>query len=94
MVKMKEEESIKGEGSNETKGSRNQEKNTVAIRNQIYNQTCEKHIKTYLLGLCRERFSLNLNQSSYLFLSSESILFVVQFNLAQFSNPLSINSLF
>ena len=53
MVKMKEEESIKGEGSNETKGSRNQEKNTVAIRNQIYNQTCEKYIRTNLLGLCR-----------------------------------------
>ena len=57
-VKMKGKESIKGEGSNKGKGSRNQERNTVAIRNQICNQTCEKYIRTDLLGLCRERFSL------------------------------------
>ena len=50
---MKGEESIKGEGSNETGKSRNQERNTVAIMNQIYNQTCEKRIRTDLLGLCR-----------------------------------------
>ena len=31
-VRMKEEESIKGEGGSERKGSRNQERNTVAIR--------------------------------------------------------------
>ena len=55
---MKGEESIKEEGSNERRGSKNQEKNTVAIRNQICNQTCEKYIRTDLLGLCRERFSL------------------------------------
>ena len=58
MVKIKGEESIKREGSNERKGSRNQERNTVAIRNQLCNQTCEKYIRTNLLGLCRERFSL------------------------------------
>ena len=52
-VKMKREESIKGEGGNERKGSRNQERNIVAIRNQICNQTCEKYIRTDLLGLCR-----------------------------------------
>ena len=52
-VKMKGEESIKGEGSNERWGSRNQERNTVAIRNQIYNQTYEKYIRTDLLRLYR-----------------------------------------
>ena len=49
---MKEEESIKGKGGSERKGSRNQERNTVAIRNQICNQTCEKYIRTDLLELC------------------------------------------
>ena len=57
-VKMKGKESIEGEGSNEGKGLRNQERNTVAIRNQICNQTCEKYIRAGFLGLCRERFSL------------------------------------
>ena len=56
--KNEREESIKGEGSNETKRSRNQERNTVAIRNQICNQTYEKYIRTDLLGLCRGRFCL------------------------------------
>ena len=51
-VKMKEEESIKGEGGSERKGSRNQESNTVAIRNQHHNQTYGKYIKTDLIGLC------------------------------------------
>ena len=55
---MKGKESIEGEGSNEGKGLRNQERNTVAIRNQICNQTCEKYIRADFLGLCRERFSL------------------------------------
>ena len=55
---MKGKESIKGEGSNKGKGSRNQERNTVAIRNQICNQTCEKYIRASFLELCRERFSL------------------------------------
>ena len=50
---MKGEEIIKGEGGNERKGLRNQERNTVAIGNQICNQTCEKYIRTNLLGLCR-----------------------------------------
>ena len=35
------------------KGSRNQEKNTIAIRKQICNQTCEKYIRTDFLKLCR-----------------------------------------
>ena len=52
------ENSIKGEGSNETRGSENQERNIVAIKNQICNQTCEKYIRIDLLELCRERFSL------------------------------------
>ena len=46
------EKSIKGEGSNETRVLGNQERNTVAIRNQICNQTCEKYIRTNLFGLC------------------------------------------
>ena len=37
---------------------RNQEKNTVTIKNQICNQTCEKCIRTDFLGLCRRQFSL------------------------------------
>ena len=57
-VKMKGKESIKGEGSNERRGLRNQEGNTIAIRNQICNQTCEKYIRIDLLELCRGRFSL------------------------------------
>ena len=39
-------------------GSRNQEKNTVAIKNQSCNQTCEKYMRTNLLGLYQWRFSL------------------------------------
>ena len=38
-VKMKGEGSIKEEGGTERKGSRNQERNTVAIMNQICNQS-------------------------------------------------------
>ena len=38
-VKMKGERSIKGKGGTERKGSRNQERNTVAIMNQICNQS-------------------------------------------------------
>ena len=37
---------------------KNHKRNTVVIKNQICNQTCVKHIKTHLLGLCRGRFSL------------------------------------
>jgi len=55
---MKGEESIKGEKGNERRRSRNQEKNTVAIRNQICNHTREKYMRTDLLELCRIRFSL------------------------------------
>ena len=52
---MKEEESIKG-GGIEIRRSRNQERNIVAIRNQICNQTCEKYIRTDLLRLSEEDF--------------------------------------
>ena len=38
-VKMKGEERIKEKGDTERGGSRNEEKNTVAIKNQICNQT-------------------------------------------------------
>ena len=51
-IEMKREDSIKEEGSNERGGSRNQEKNIVVIENQICNQTCEKYIRTDLIGLC------------------------------------------
>jgi len=55
---MKGEDSIKEEGDNERGRSRNQERNTIAIRNQICSQTCKKYIRTDLLKLCRGRFSL------------------------------------
>ena len=35
------EDSIKGEGSNETKRSRNEKRNIVVIKKQICNQTCD-----------------------------------------------------
>ena len=41
------------------KGSKNQERNTIAIRNQLYNQTYKKYIRTNFLGLCQGRFSLD-----------------------------------
>ena len=37
---------------------KNHKRNTVAIKNQICNQTCVKYIRTHLLRLCRWRFSL------------------------------------
>ena len=40
-VKMKGEENIKGEGGSKKGGSENQERNTVAIRNQLCKQICE-----------------------------------------------------
>ena len=41
------------------KGDRkNHKRNTVAIKNQICNQTCVKYIRTRLLELCWGRFSL------------------------------------
>ena len=49
---MKEEDNIKEEGGNERKGGRKEERNTVAIRNQICNLTCEKYIRIDLLRLC------------------------------------------
>jgi len=32
---------------------KNQERNIIAVRNQICNQTCVKYIRTDLLELCR-----------------------------------------
>ena len=52
---MKGEESIKG-GGIEIRRSRNQERNTVAIRNQIYNQTYEKYIRIDLLKYIDDNF--------------------------------------
>ena len=43
----------------------NHERNTVAIKNQICNQTCVKYIRTHLLRLCWGQFSLE--KSIYLF---------------------------
>ena len=40
-------------------GSRNQERNTVAIRNQLCEQTCKKYIRIDFLGLCQGRLSLD-----------------------------------
>ena len=57
-VEIKREKSIKKEGSNERRGSRNQERNTVAIKNQHCNQTYEKYVKTDLLRSCPGQFSL------------------------------------
>ena len=37
---------------------KNQERNNLAIKNQIYNQTCVKYIRTHVLELCRGRFFL------------------------------------
>ena len=51
-VRMKRGENIKGERGSERRGSKNQERNIVAIRNQICNQTCEKYIRTDLFGVC------------------------------------------
>ena len=64
-VEMKGEDSIKEEGDNERRESRNQERNIVAIRNQICNQTCEKYIRIDLFGLCRGGFSLVLINLSF-----------------------------
>ena len=38
---------------------RNQGRNTVAIKNQLCNQTYKKYIRTDFLELCQERFSLD-----------------------------------
>ena len=44
---------------------KNHKRNTVAIKNQICNQTCVKYIRTHLLRLCWGQFSLE--KSIYLF---------------------------
>ena len=51
-LRMKEEDGIKGEGDSERKRWENQERNTVAIKNQIWNQTCEKYMRANLLESC------------------------------------------
>ena len=56
---MKGEDSIKEEGGSERGRSRNQERDTVAIKNEICSQTCKKYIRTDLFGLCQGRFNLN-----------------------------------
>ena len=75
-------------------GRKNQERNTVAIKNQTCNHTCEEYIRTNIVGPVPRMIFLNLFQSISLSLWIEPILFVVQLILTQFSNPLSTNSLF
>ena len=57
---------------------KNHERNTIAIKNQVCNQTFVKYIRTHLLGLCQWRFSLE--KSIYL-----SILNILSFYPTHFS---------
>ena len=56
--KVKAKESIKKKRCKERGDRKNHKRNTVAIKNQICNQTCVKYTRTHLLGSCRGRFSL------------------------------------
>ena len=57
-AKMKAKESIKKKRFKERGDRKNHKRNTVAIKNQICNQTCVKYTRTHLFGLCRGRCSL------------------------------------
>ena len=59
-------------------GQKNQERNTVAIKNQTCNHTCEEYIRTNIVGPVSRMIFLNLIQSISLSLWIEPILFVVQ----------------
>ena len=48
-------------------GQKNQERNTVVIKNLTCNYTCEEYIRTNLLGLVSRTIFLNLIQSISLF---------------------------
>ena len=70
------------------KGDRKiKEGNIVAIKNQTYNHTCEECIRIELLGPVPRMIFLNLIQHVSLSLWIESILFVIQLILTQFSQP-------
>ena len=67
------------------KGDRKiKEGNTVAIKNQTYNHTCEEYIRIDLLRPVLRTVFLNLIQSVSLSLWTESTLFVIQLILTQF----------
>ena len=57
-IKIIQGELYKGRDPSWRGDRKNHKRNTVAIKNQICNQTCVKYIRTRLLGLCRWRFSL------------------------------------
>ena len=57
-------------------GSKNEEKNTVAIKNWICNQTWESIYKNWFLRTVPRTSFFRLNQFTYIFLSSGSILLV------------------
>ena len=58
--------------------------NTVAIKNQTCNHTCEEYIRIDLLGPVPRTIFLNLIQSVSLSLWIKSTLFVIQLILTQF----------
>ena len=64
-----------------------EERNTVAIKNQTCNHTCEEYIRIDLLGPMPRTIFPNLIQSVSLSLWIESTLFVIQLILIQFFQP-------
>ena len=71
------------------KGDRQkEERNTVAIKNQTCNRTCEEYIRIDLLRSVPRTIFLNLIQSVSLSLWIESTLFVIQLILTQFFQPI------
>ena len=71
---------------------RKEGRNTVVIKNQTCNHTCEEYIRIDLLGPMSRMVFLNLIQSVSLSLWIESILFVIQFLLLD-SKTLGLNVL-
>ena len=65
-------------------GSKKKERNTVTIKNQTCNHTCEDYIRIDLLGPVPRTIFLNLIQFISLSLWIESTLFVIQLILTQF----------
>ena len=61
-----------------------EERNTIAIKNQTYNHTCEEYIRIDLLEPVPRMIFLNLIQSLSLSLWIESTLFMIQLILTQF----------
>ena len=65
-------------------GSKKKERNTVTIKNQTCNHTCEDYIRIELLERVPRTIFLNLIQFISLSLWIESTLFVIQLILTQF----------